>query len=318
MPSTFNKYVARYMMLGDGFRKLIIGITGPSSYTTTGEAITPQQFSLGYIEWFPDVFLVNSLGAIVLARYNDTTAKLQYFNPGGAGGGEISYTPADNKGATITTAGSVTADQAAVPVNSAIYKAATADSTLLGTITPTTQPELPRNIQVTVNNPTGGALDLFTGGGTVNFTITGTFRGAAQVEVLPFTVSGGQAAIAAGKCRFQQSTKPFDTVTGVTYNGTATMGDALTIALGPGSKLGLPAPRFTPADADVFVFAVTGVPQTIAGAFSDANQTVETGTTADAWDLVLVYKSAGASSGSEVANATDLSGYTGRTLVHGR
>jgi hypothetical protein len=68
----------------------------------------------------------------------------------------------------------------------------------------------------------------------------------------------------------------------------------------------------------VFTFAVSNVPQTVAGAFSDANQTVETGTTADAWDLQLIYKSGAQSSGSEVPNATDLSGYTGRTLVHGR
>lgn len=322
--TTVNNNIARGLMVGDGFRKLVASFVAPTSYVTGGETLTPGQFRLGVIEWFPPMALhATDMSSAIIGIFNHATKKLCYYYPGGAGGGgsvDFVYTPSDLKGATTVVAGSVTADQAAAPVNTALFQAATANSVLAGTLVLTSGPDVGRNVMITVGNASGGALDLFTGGGTVTFTVTGKFRGAAQVETIPFVVTGGQTSIANTKFRFAQGLKPFDTITSITYNGTATMGAALTVAAGPGSLIGLPQNRVTPADADVLTFSVSGVPKVVAGAFSDTNKTVEVGTTADAWDLQLVYKVAGAASNAlaEVANGTDLSSYSGRALVHGK
>lgn len=325
MASTFNLNLARGLMLGDGFRKIIAGITGPASYATAGETLTAGAFKLGVIEWFPPVMLHSAdMSSAVIGLFNHTTLKLCYYWPGAgggaAGGVDFAYTPADLKGATTVVAGSVTADQAAAPVNTAFYQAATANSVLAGTLVLTGAPDIGRGVMITIGNTSGGALDILAAGGTVAFTVTGKFRGAAQVEVINFTVTAGQSSVANNKYRFNQGVLPFDTITSITYTGTATMGAALTVAAGPGSLIGLPQNRLTPADADVLTFSVSGIAKAVAGAFSDANKTVEVGTTADAWDLALVYKVAGATSNylTEVANTTDLSGYAGRSLVHGR
>lgn len=83
---TFDINIARGLMLGDGFRKTVVKITGPSTYTTGGDAITPGQFRLGAIEYFPDTTCIATTGAAtaVIAVYNYTTAKLQFFWQTGA------------------------------------------------------------------------------------------------------------------------------------------------------------------------------------------------------------------------------------------
>lgn len=322
--SVINNNIARGLMLGDGFRKLVAQFTGPTSYVVGGETLTPGQFRLGVFEWLPSFSLHKSdMTSILFAAFNHTTGKLCYYWPGEGGGSssiDFAYTPADLKGATTVVAGSVTADQAAAPVNSGFFQAATANSVLAGTCVLTGGPDVGRNVMATIGNVSGGALDINAAGGSVVFTVTGKFRGVAQVDTITFTVSAGQSSVANNKFRFAQGVKPFDSITSVTYTGTGAMGAALQVSIGPGSLIGLPQDRVTPADADVLSFSVSGVAKVVAGAFSDANKTVEVGTTADAWDLQLVYKVAGGAGNfmAEVAAGTNLSSYVGRALVHGR
>ena len=196
------------------------------------------------------------------------------------------------KGATTTTAGSVTADQAAFPVNSGAYTGIANNGSLIGTLVVVGQPDVARNVLISFSNPTGGNLDLYAGGGTITFTVTGTFRGSAQSDTIVFTVTGGQSPIGANKNRFAQGVKPFDTITSITYDHTAQIAASLYVLAGPGSRIGLPRNRITPGDGDVTTFNINGVPTTVAGAFSDTNHTVETGTTADTWTLLVIYQAA--------------------------
>lgn len=78
--STFNINIARGIMLGDGFRKLVVRVVGPNSYTTGGEAITAGQFRLGVIEFIDGGMMINVAGTLaVFAAWNDVSNKLQYF-----------------------------------------------------------------------------------------------------------------------------------------------------------------------------------------------------------------------------------------------
>jgi hypothetical protein len=317
--STFDLNVARGVMLGDGFRKNVVKITGPTSYVTGGEAITAGQFRGGAIEYWPPTLMpaISGAATAVMAQYNYLTGKLQYFYPGGAGGtgGTVfPFTPADMKGATTVVAGSSTADQAAANVNANFIATAATFTASAGTLIVAKSPDIGRSITITVLNDSGGALDLYEG--TTTYTVTGTFRGVAQVELITFVSTLGNKSVANSKFRFKQGILPFDTVTSITYDNAAAGG--LKVEAGLGSLIGLPVNRLTPADADVLVFSISGVPTTVAGAFSDTNKTVQVGTTADAWDLQLMYLVAAAAGNTfaEVANGTDLSGFSGRVLTH--
>lgn len=75
---TFDINVARGLMRGDGFLKCVVKFTGPSTYTTGGDAITPAQVRMGTFEWFP-VFAISDGTTIRLGHYNHTTGKVMFF-----------------------------------------------------------------------------------------------------------------------------------------------------------------------------------------------------------------------------------------------
>jgi hypothetical protein len=56
------------------------------AYTTTGEAITPQQLGLGVIEHIPVFAMTNATPLVVLCVFNHTTSKIMCFWVGAAGG----------------------------------------------------------------------------------------------------------------------------------------------------------------------------------------------------------------------------------------
>lgn len=225
-------------------------------------------------------------------------------------GGQQTYVPGggDIKGATNPAGTEGNVDQAATAVNGVLLKAATTFTVLAGTITPTTQPDVPRNILIQIQNDSGGALNLFEG--TTTFLITGTdVNGAAQTESVTLTSTAGNKSVANNQFRYVQGVKPFKTVTSVAI--TNAPAGALKGSLGPGTRLGLPQPLLTPAVADVdsiTVNAASVTPSattTAAGGVDITNNAINTGTTADGADVAVIY----AASGS-VAPGTDLSGVT--------
>lgn len=82
MASVLDINIARGLMLGDGFRKLVIKVTGPVLYTAAGgDAFLPNAVRVGTIEYMPPFFLTKADGtAVYLGVYNYDTGKLQYFD----------------------------------------------------------------------------------------------------------------------------------------------------------------------------------------------------------------------------------------------
>jgi len=155
------------------------------------------------------------------------------------GGGDI-------QGATEPAGTEAAADENAGPVNAELIGSDETFTAMAGTKTIALSPDVPRNVIIVVHNDTGGALDLYEGD-TV-YTITGTFRGAAQVETLTWTSTGGNKSVVAAKFRYLAGVKPFDTVTSITYtNGGA---GTLSVSVAPGSALGYPVDSDTGAEAD--------------------------------------------------------------------
>jgi hypothetical protein len=237
----------------------------------------------------------------------DTTNKtLRVARP--ADFGTKTYNVSNVKGATNAAGTEGNADQNAAPTNSQLLLAETSFTALAGTMTPTTQPDIPRNVTITIRNNSGGSLNLFEG--VTTFLVTGTDKnGLALTESITLTSTSGNKAVANTKYRYVQGAKAFRTITSVAITNAPAGG--LLGSLGVGSRLGLPTPLFTPAVADVTSITVGAAAQTIsgtvlsAGGVDTANNTVNVGTIADAAAVAITYQSNG-----EVAAGTDLSAVT--------
>lgn len=233
-----------------------------------------------------------SLDGLVVSRSN----QVQNYVPGGG----------DVKGSTNST--SPNADSGAAPVNDALFLARTTFTTLAGTMTPSAQPDVARNVMVTITNDSGGALDLFEG--VTTFAIVGTdINGAALTESVTLTSTSGNKSVANNQFRFVQGVKPFKTVTSVTI--TNAPAGALKGSLGPGSRVGLPVPLETPAVADVLSITVSAAAitptatVTSAGGVDTTNSAINVGTIADGADVAVTYRDNGL-----MPTGTDLSGVT--------
>lgn len=252
--------------------------------------------------------------ALYQFKYNNASKKLIAYR--GAAGEIIPYAPGggDIKGATSLAGTEGNADQNAAPTNDALLLARTTFTALAGTMTPTTQPDVPRNIVLTITNDSGGSLDLFEG--TTTFLFTGTDRnGAAQTESVTLVSTAGNKAVANTKFRFIQTTKAFRTLTSVTITNAPAGG--LKGSLGPGSRIGLPSALETAVHTAVLNLTVTAArvatsaTATDAGGVDTTNYTVNVGTIADGADVGITYKSAA----QEVAEGTDLSAVKLRGII---
>lgn len=283
-----------------------------SSYPAGGEALSPRSVGLidvvGF-EWWGS----NTVGSDYIPIYDVQTGKI-VVNASGQGG-TTTYAPGGGDINGSTNATSPNAD-AAAPVNDADFLARTTFTVLAGTMTPTTQPDVPRNIMITVFNDSGGALDLFEG--TTTFLITGTdFNGFAQTESVTLTSTAGNKSVANNQSRYVQGVKPFQTVTNVTI--TNAPAGALKGSLGPGSRIGLPVPLRTPAVADVIDITVNGATltptatTTAAGGVDTTNMAINVGTIADGADANFVFNAS-----AEVPAGTDLSTVSFRLNFIGR
>lgn len=295
------------------FRRRQFNITGDNAppaggYTLTGLQVGARNGSIVGVNKIGG----NAAAASYGVTWDSTNGKLVFTT---GAGGETAYVPGggDIKGGTNPAGTEGNADQNAAPTNSALMLALTTFTSLAGTMTPTTQPDVPRNVMITIANDSGGALDLFEG--VTTFLITGTdFNGYAQTESVTLTSTAGNKSVANTKFRYVQGVKPFKTVSSVAI--TNSPAGSLKGSLGVGTRIGLPQPLLTPIYTDVdsiTVNAASVTPSattTSAGGVDTTNNAINTGTIADNSDVAIVYAASGA-----VVPGTDLSGVTVRCEV---
>jgi hypothetical protein len=276
--------------------------TFDSSYPTGGESLIPRDFGMHrfhHVSVFPDSPSTTSY-VVAWDRTNDTLKV--YQSAGGTPAGTISgtaaaqtitavdssrlevYTQGDIKGSANTD--SAAADAASAPTNGVYLEAAATFTALAGTLTPNDATiDVARNVVLTIENPELGTVDLFEG--TSVYTITGTFRGAAQVETLNWTSTAGNMGIATTKFRYLYGVKPFDSVTTVTWTNAPT--GTLKLGLGLGSKVGLPINLDTPTEADVKKINKNAANLSPASIVDAVNMTVNLGTLANDDDFSIEY-----------------------------
>lgn len=211
----------------------------------------------------------------------------------------IDYAPGggDIKGATAIAGSDFTADKNADMVNTGIYIAAQTFGAVdgnagdLGALI--AQPDVARAVGISIINDSGGPLDMYVG--TTTFTITGTFRGQAQVEQAVAVVLDAAKTVADGKFRWLRTTKPFDTIASITMNHSADWPATLKVAVGPSSQLGLPVAPANNAASDFVKLTVNGANMEVVseGVYSTIYGTLDVGTTADGADVGVVYNAAG-------------------------
>jgi hypothetical protein len=234
-----------------------------------------------------------------------------------------SHTLVDIKGAISTD--SANEDAEAEPTNGhavGAFAAVAAGAWAHGALT---QPDVGRCVGIVIANDSGGALNLFEG--AMKFTVTGTYKGAAQTDEITITSTGANKEVATGKYRYKFGVKPFDTITDCTLDNKPD--DGLKIGIGLCSRVGLP--NAIAAVADVTKCTVNSANYVLTDKVSVTNGTVDLGTIADNTDVSIVYKGivaaksdhthgpgtlADAASGgataaaAEVANGTDLGALT--------
>jgi hypothetical protein len=248
----------------------------------------------------------NALGASYRPFLDNVNNK---FAVNAGGGGIQVYAPGggDIKGSTNTN--SENTDQAAGVTNGAYVSNSAAVSTLVaGALLVDAQTDVGRNVVVQIENTTGGALNLYEGISSI--VVVGTFRGVAQTETITITSTAGNKSVAAAKFRYKYGVEPFDTITTITITNLPAA--TLNIGAGLGSKLGLPTPLLTPAEADVLKITKTAVDLSPAGIVDTTNQTVNLGTLSDGNDVSIEYRASGAA-----AVGTDLSGAKFRCMFFG-
>lgn len=273
--------------------------TGDNSYPSGGYSLQGSNFGFGNkpLEGVAVLGALTALGATFNLVYDALNKKL-VVNAGGAS--EYNYVPGggDILGSAATS--SENADAAAAATNGSLVDTGSAVAAGAWTYGEDAEPDVSRNLVITIENPTGGALNLFEG--VTSFAVTGTFRGAAQTDTITFTSTAGNKSVAAAKFRYKYGVKPFDTVTNVVM--TDAPDNDLVISVGIGSLLGLPVPTLNNAESDIIKITKNGADLSPTGLYS-TNQTVNLGTMSDGADVAILYRASGAA-----APGTDLSGCT--------
>lgn len=293
--------ILRKGRLVGGMVQSLCDVLFDSSYATGGETLGANECGLSAILAAIDTKSGVADGGYSF-KYNAATGKLQVFR--GAGSPIATYAQGDIKGSANTDAVGAGA-YVTIPTNgNLIVTLAASNNTTAFTIA--LQPDIPRNVCVLVKDNSGGSVD----GNAADYVIVGTFRGAAQTETISFSAAN-VATMANGNIAVKYGVKPFDTITTITPSAAQPSG--FQCGVGPGSKLGLPTPTATNAEADLIKLFKNAAALATTGLYS-TNQTVNFGTLADGDDISIEFTVAG---GQEVANTFDLSAITARLLVCG-
>lgn len=276
-----------------GQMKILTGsVAFDNSYPTGGEAMDISAFftALKGITFEPQ-------GGYMF-QYDHAAKKVKAFK-NSIGDLFLSYGGKDIKGSANTD--SENADAASEPTNGHAVSAIATVAAGAYTKGALTNPDCGRNVCIVIQNDSGAALNLFEG--VSKFTVTGTWRGAAQSEIITFTSTAANKAVANTKFRYKYGVKPFDTVTDITVDHPPA--DGLKIGAGLGSKIGLPTDLLTPAAADIVKLTKSAAHLATTSIVDTTNMTVNFGTLADNDDFNIVYKA-----GGEAGNASDLSALT--------
>jgi len=295
MPLGITKDTGHYMGMFSpisfgGQLKIFTGsVAFDNSYPTGGESMDISAFftALKGIAFEPQ-------GGYMF-QYDHAAKKVKAFK-NSIGDLFLSYGGKDIKGSVNTDAENADAD--AEPTNGHAVSAIATVASGAYTKGALTNPDCGRNVCIVIQNDSGGALDLYKGAS--NFTVTGTWRGAAQTDIITFTSTDANKSVANTKFRYKYGVKPFDTVTNITVDKAPA--DGLKIGAGLGSKIGLPTNLLTPAAADIVKLTKTAADLATTSIVDTTNMTVNFGTLADGNDFNIVYKA-----GGEAGNATDLS-----------
>lgn len=284
----------------------IADITFDSSYPTGGESLTAAMLGLNVI----NAIIANPTG-IYLPQYDYSNKKLKAYG-GVVSAEKDTYSVSDLKGSANTD--SANADQAAAPTNGTAVAAAAAVAAGAWTHGAITNPDIARNVCITILNDSGDALNLYEG--AMKFTVTGTFNGVAQTEDITLTSTAGNKAVANSKYRYVYGSKPFTTVTNIVVDHVPD--DGIKIAAGLGSKLGLPNTLKTPVEADVISISKNAAYLAVTGLVDTTNNTLNAGALTDGDDIEVVYEFASHTSHTvEVANTANLSTVTTKVVAYG-
>lgn len=283
-----------------GLQANLMDILFDSSYPTGGELIDNSSVGLAAILAAIDTRSGVADGPYSF-KYNRATGKMQAFRSGGSPI-EV-YAQGDIKGSVSADVGIASGT---LPTNGQLWSTL-ADAANTTAFTIALQPDISRNVSISLKNTVAGAST----GNAVTFTIVGTFRGAAQTDTIAFTALE-LTSTAQNEVATKHSVKPFDSITSITPS--AAQPASWQHAAGPGSKLGLPTATATNAEADLIKLTKNAANLAITGLYS-TNQTVDFGVLADGDDISIEYLGSGGF--VELNNAFDLSAVTGRFLLLG-
>jgi len=208
------------------------------------------------------------------------------------GGGLQTYNPGGGDIFGAVNADSLLVDEAALPLNANLID--TLHAVLAGpawAYSEDNEPDVARNLCITLKGAAAGSVIP---AGTYTFTVTGTFRGAAQVETISFVFAGAEGTLAAANHRYLYGNKPFERITSVVITPAhlANLPVDLLIGVGVGTKLGLPSETLNNAESDILKIVNTGVDLTVTGKFSATNKTVQPGNMANADNISIQYVAA--------------------------
>lgn len=270
---------------------------GALTYPTNGVPLpTAAYFGLNSIKNIFFDFAVNGY----LYRYDLTNHKLLIYQtatltpagtnsapaftgtPASFTGGIRKFSWQNVKGADADVAGSMTTDQNAGCTNDDMIDTFAAIAGGAWTYSENLEIDVPRNIVLSIYNDSGGPLNMEEAAFTA--TITGTFRGAAQTDVITETFTAGNKAIANTKFRWKAGVKPFDHITDIVVTGLTANQNNLKIGIGPGRLLGVPVEPKDNVIGD-FVKIVKNSADIAGVAYNDTNKTLDLGALADNDDL---------------------------------
>lgn len=281
-------------------RVLMLQGQAPTSYPSTGIDLGLERFGFQNAR----TVLAQSRGGYTY-EWDRTTKRLRAFYPTNMGSlaasvGVLRLTYAQPTVLGSANTNSENADAGAEATNGHAVAALAAVAAGAWTHGALTDPDVGRNVCISIQNDSGGPLALYEG--AMVFTVTGTWRGAAQTETITFTSTAGNKSVATANWRVKYGVKPFDTVTNVTVNHVPA--DGLKISAGLGSKIGLPNDLKTPAEADVVKITKNGAGLAPTGLVDATNMTVNLDTLTDADKFSIVYDT-GAVVASSITGQSD-------------
>jgi hypothetical protein len=280
---------------------LLIGtLAFDSSYQVGGEDITAQLAKYFQYAWM----VVPPWEGFTFQHIPGSNLLKVYAG----GGGFEAFSYSDIKGSGNTDAETADLGAGVDPTNYGLISTEVTQTVLraaAGVLVIAAQLDIPRNVGITIQNDSGGDLNLYVG--TTNFTVVGTFLGAPQTETISFTNLDATKVVAGvghTHCRVKYGVKPFSQITSITEGVVgADVAGNLKIAACPGSLIGLPG-RIA-ANADVLQLSKNAAALATAGIVSYTNSTVNFGTLADGDDVAGTFRSSG-----ECPAAFDLSALT--------